>query len=45
MSNVLRDLKQNGVVECINEEVRRGRLYRLTDLGEEIAENLDEQQI
>ena len=40
MSNVLRDLKETGIVECINEEVKRGRLYRLTPLGEEIAENL-----
>ena len=43
MSNVLRDLKETGIVECINEEVKRGRLYRLTPLGEEIAENLDDE--
>ena len=40
MSNVLRDLKDNGVVECVNEEAKRGRLYRLTSLGDEIADNL-----
>ena len=40
MSNVLRDLKENGVVECVNEEAKRGRLYRLTSLGDEIADNL-----
>ena len=42
MSNVLRDLKETGIVECINEEVKRGRLYRLTPVGEEIADNLDD---
>lgn len=41
ISNVLRDLKETGIVECINEEVKRGRLYRLTPVGEEIADNLD----
>lgn len=41
ISNVLGELKQAGIAECINEDVRKGRLYRLTPLGEEIAENLD----
>lgn len=40
MSNVLRELKQSGIVECINEEVRKGRIYRLTGTGEEIADYL-----
>lgn len=40
ISNVLKELKDNGVAECINEEVRKGRLYHLTDMGDEIAENL-----
>ena len=33
ISNVLRDLKNKDIVECLNEEVCRGRLYRLTDTG------------
>lgn len=41
ISKVLRELKDSGVAECINEEARRGRLYRLTDAGEEIVEKLD----
>ena len=41
MSNVLRELKDTGVVECINEEVRKGRIYRLTQTGEDIAKHLD----
>ena len=40
MSKVLTELKNAGIAECINEDARKGRLYRLTDLGEEIAENL-----
>ena len=40
MSKVLKELKDVGVAECINPEVRKGRLYRLTDLGDEIANNL-----
>ena len=41
ISKVLRELKDCGVAECINEEVRRGRLYRLTEIGEEIVDRLD----
>ena len=40
ISKVLKELKEVGVAECINPEVRKGRLYRLTDLGDEIANNL-----
>lgn len=41
ISKVLSELKQTGIAECINEEARKGRLYRLTDKGEEIADNLE----
>lgn len=40
ISKVLRELKESGVAECINEEAKRGRLYRLTDTGEEIAKHI-----
>ena len=40
MSNVLSDLKKEGLVECLNENAHMGRLYRLTDVGEDIARNL-----
>lgn len=40
ISKVLSELKAHELVECINPEVRKGRLYRLTDKGEEIVENL-----
>ena len=37
----LKELKETGVAECINEDFRKGRLYRLTSLGEEIVDYLD----
>lgn len=40
ISKVLRELKEIGAVECINEEAKKGRLYRLTDVGEEISKNI-----
>ena len=40
ISKVLSELKTHNLVECINPEVRKGRLYRLTDKGEEIVNEL-----
>ena len=40
ISNVLRQLKEKDIVECINPEVRKGRLYRLTGKGERIVNKL-----
>ena len=40
ISKVLSALKAHELVECINPEVRKGRLYRLTDKGEELVENI-----
>lgn len=40
ISKVLSELRAHGLVECINPEVRKGRLYRLTDIGEEVVEHL-----
>ena len=41
ISKVLAELKAHELVECINPEVRKGRLYRLTDKGEDIVKNLE----
>ncbi|MBR4448052.1 helix-turn-helix domain-containing protein [Methanobrevibacter sp.] len=41
ISNVLKELKDCGVVECINEQERKNRIYRLTPIGRDIANNLD----
>lgn len=38
---VLSELKAHELVECINPEARKGRLYRLTEKGEDIVGNLE----
>ncbi len=40
ISKVLSELKAHELVECINPEVRKGRLYRLTNKGEKIIKEL-----
>ena len=39
-SSALSDLKEKNLVVCVNEEVRKGRLYKCTDLGLEIIKKL-----
>ena len=41
ISKILKELKDCGVAVCINEQDRVNRIYRLTDLGEIIADNLE----
>lgn len=41
ISKVLSELKAHELVECINPEVRKGRLYRLTDNGGDVVKNLE----
>ena len=41
-SNILRILSEKGLVECLNPEVHKGRLYYLTGLGEEVYQHLDD---
>lgn len=40
ISKVLSELKSHELVECINPEVRKGRLYRLTDKGGEVVNDI-----
>ena len=40
VSNVLRDLKENELVECLNPNSKKGRLYRLTDEGLDVLKDL-----
>lgn len=40
ISNTLRQLKEHDLVECINPEVRKGRLYRQTDKCEAVSKNI-----
>ena len=42
VSNVLADLKRNGLVICLNEDAHKGRLYKNTELAMDILKYLDE---
>lgn len=44
ISKVLSELKSKEIVECINEEARKGRLYRLTDTGKKVLESINEKE-
>lgn len=37
MSNVLRQLKEKNLIECVNENSHKGRIYRLTSIGYVVA--------
>lgn len=41
ISKTLRQLREHGLIECINPEAKRGRLYRLTDKGKRIMGDLN----
>lgn len=41
ISNILGELKEHDLVECINPEVGKGKLYRLTEKGNLVCENID----
>ena len=40
ISKVLSELKAHELVECVNPEAKKGRLYRLTDKGEKLVKNI-----
>ncbi|WP_432645627.1 winged helix-turn-helix domain-containing protein [Methanobrevibacter sp.] len=40
ISKVLSELKSKEIVECINEEARKGRLYRLTETGKDVLDTI-----
>jgi len=37
VSNFLKDLKDNNLVICLNDNDKRGRLYQITELGKKVA--------
>ena len=41
ISNTLRQLKEHKLIECINPEVRKCRLYRLTEKGKTVSKNIN----
>jgi len=40
VSNVLKDLKDKNLVVCLNENARKGRLYKNTDLAFDVLKYL-----
>ena len=40
VSMFLRELKENNLVKCLNEDTRKGRLYELTELGKNAINKL-----
>ena len=40
VSNVLKPLKEHDLIECVNPEASKGRLYRLTKKGKEVVNKL-----
>lgn len=40
VSNILIQLKEKELVECLNEEAKKGRLYQTTELGNKISKYL-----
>ena len=43
VSALLSELKNEGLVECLNEEKKKGRIYCLTELGKEVLEIIEGQ--
>lgn len=40
LSNVLKELSEHDLVQCVNPNAVKGRLYRITDKGKAVVENL-----
>ena len=40
VSMFLKELKENNLVKCLNEDTRKGRLYELTELGQNAIDKL-----
>lgn len=40
VSMFLKELKENNLVKCLNEDSRKGRLYELTELGKDAITKL-----
>jgi len=37
VSNFLKDLKDNKLIICLNDDEKRGRLYQITEIGKKVA--------
>lgn len=45
VSMYLGELKKEGLVSCLNENSKKGRLYQLTELGQKVLEIIKEKKI
>ncbi len=45
VSRTLRELEEMGLVECRNPNARKGRIYALTNNGDDIYECMDEKSL
>ena len=41
VSNFLKDLRENKLAVCLNDEEKRGRLYKITKLGKKVIEDFE----
>lgn len=41
VSNFLKDLRENRLIFCLNDEEKRGRLYKITELGKKVIEDFE----
>ena len=41
VSTFLKELKENNLVKCLNEDTRKGRLYELTEVGKNAINKLN----
>jgi DNA-binding MarR family transcriptional regulator len=44
VSSTLSDLSKEGIVECLNPSQKRGRIFSLTNIGKELAEELEKRK-
>lgn len=40
ISKTLKELSNKGVIKCLNDEARKGRLYAITDKGVKVLEEM-----
>jgi len=45
VSTVLTQLKEKNIIECINKDVRKGKLYKTTDLGRKVLDCIKKGEI
>lgn len=45
VSRSLSELSERDLVECLNPEAHKGKLYRITDKGEDVIAMIDENEL